>query len=252
MNKLKQYLNNLPDYLVKSLQTEFQKLHKQYFLGHWEPGQLDGGRFAEITLRIVELKNTGNFTPIDTQLNRLTIIRSAEQNTSLPYSLRFQIPRISGLILDFRNNRNVGHVGNIDVNEMDSTFILHSANWIVSELIRLETNMSPVEAQKEIKKIIERKVPLIEELGGRLKILNSKLNINEKILVICYQKFPSWISDKNILDWTEYNTHNSGRFYQYLTELSKDSFIDFRNNKAILTSKGLRWVEKNIKFDLEI
>ena len=51
----------------------------------------------------------------------------------------------------------------IDVNEMDSTFVLNRTNWIVAEFIRLETQMSPDDAQAEIKKIIERKVPIVEK-----------------------------------------------------------------------------------------
>ena len=35
MNPLTQHLNNLPSELVNALQTEFQKLHQQYF---WESG----------------------------------------------------------------------------------------------------------------------------------------------------------------------------------------------------------------------
>lgn len=252
MNPLKQHLKNLPSGLVDALQVEFQKIHEQYFLGRWEPSQLDSGRFAEATLRIIEQKDTGHFTAVGVQLNRVAIVQSAERNTVLADSLRFQIPRLAGLILDFRNNRNVGHLGSIDVNGMDATFVLHSANWIVAELIRLETQMNPEEAQSEIKKIIERQVPIIEDLGGRLKILDPKLSVQDKILAICFQKFPEHIQDKDLLSWTEYDPRHSSRFYQYLKQLSRDSLVDYRNGKVILTKRGILWVEKNIKFELEL
>ncbi len=250
MNPLTQHLNNLPSDLVNVLQTEFQKLHQQYFLGQWEPSQLDGGRFAEAVLRIVESKDRGTFTAIGKQLDRQKITRSAEQNVKLTDSLRFQIPRLGELILDFRNNRNVGHLGAIDVNEMDSAFVLHAANWIVSELIRLETQMSPDDARAEIKKIIERKVPIVEEIGGRLKCLNVDLGVKEKSLVFCYQKYPEQISLDDLFDWTEYS--NKGVLRKQLAYLNKDGRIDFRNDIARLTKRGLLWVEKNISFELEI
>lgn len=252
MNPLKQHLSKIPEILVDILLKEFQKLHTQYFLGHWEPTQLDGGRFVEAVLRIVEQKNTGNFTAIGTQLNRLSIMRSAQSNITLSDSLRFQIPRLASLILDFRNNRNVGHIGNINVNEMDTSFVLQSANWIVAELIRLETQISPDEAQSEIKKIIERKVPIVEILGERLKILDPKLNILEKILVVCYQKFPEHILEDDLLNWTEYSIHNRGRFSKYLKQLNENCLIDYRYRTAVLTKRGVLWVEKNIKFELEL
>lgn len=250
MNPLHQHLNKLPNDLAGALREEYQKLHSQYFLGRWEPSQLDGGRFAEVVLCIVELENTGNFTPIGTQLNRQVIVRSAEQNTTLPDSLRFQIPRLAELILDFRNKRNVAHLGKINVNEMDSTFVLHAANWIIAELIRSETQMSPDDAQEEIKKIIERKVPIVEEIGGRLKCLDTNLDVKRKVLVFCYQKFPSGISLDDLFNWTEYS--NRGVLRKQLADLNKDGRIDFRNDVARLTKKGLIWVEKNISFELEV
>lgn len=250
MSALGIHLKSLPNELILNLEQEFQKLHQQYFLERWEPSQLDGGRFAETILRIVEHKDGDNFTPIGTQLNRQAIIRSAEQNTAITDSLRFQIPRLAGLILDFRNNRNVGHLGLINVNEMDSTFVLQAANWIVAELIRLETQMRPEDVQAEIKKIIERKVPIVEEIGGRLKCLDTGLNVKQKVLVFCYQKYPAQVSLDDLFDWTEYS--NKAVLRRQLASLNKDGRLDFRNDCARLTKRGLLWVEKNINFALEV
>ncbi|MDO8451258.1 MAG: hypothetical protein Q7S76_00125 [bacterium] len=245
-----QHLNNLPADLVTALQTEFQKLHQQYFLGKWESAQLDGGRFGEAVLRIVQHKDTGTYTAIGTKLNRKSIVGSIVKNTALPESLRLQIPILAELVMDFRNNRNSGHLGTIEVNEMDSAFVLNATNWIVAELIRLETQMSPADAQAEIKKIIERKVPIIEEIGGRLKCLDPKLGAKEKVMVFCYQRYPSAISLDDLVDWTEYK--NKGVLRGQLEELNRDGRLDFRGDVAQLTKKGLLWVEKNIPFELEI
>lgn len=250
MNLLTQHLNSLPNDLVTALQVEFQKLHQQYFLGKWEPAQLDGGRFAEAILRIVQYKDVGTYTPIGTQLNRKSIVGGVAKNMALPESLRLQIPALAELVMDFRNNRNSGHLGAIDVNEMDSTIVLNAANWIVAELVRLETQMSATEAQAEIKKIIERRVPIIEEIGGRLKCLDSKLDAKTKAVVFCYQKYQETISLDELVDWTEYT--NKGVLRSQLAGLNKEGVIDFRNDEARLTKKGVIWVEKNIKFALEM
>lgn len=242
MNPLKQQLNNLPSDLVDVLQEEFQKLHTQYFLGRWEPSQFDGGRFTEAVLRIVEYKDKNIFTPIGTQPNRNRISSSAEQNMALASSLRLQIPRLSGLMLDFRNNRNIAHLSAINVNEMDSVFVLQAANWIVAELIRLEAQISAEEAQEQIKKIIERKVPIIEDIGGRLKCLNPSLGLKNRILVFCYQKYPESISIDDLFDWTGYS--NKSVLKDKMVELDKDGKIDFCNNSVRLTKAGLLWVEK--------
>ncbi len=252
MNPLIQHLSKLPSDLVLALQVEFQKLHEQYFLGRWEPSQLDGGRFAEHIFRVIEYKQKGTFTPVGTTIPRVTIYTSASQDTNLQESVRFHILKMADLILDFRNKRNVAHPGLVNVNEMDSTFVIQSANWIIAELIRLETQMSPADAQAEIKKIIERKVPIIEEIGGRLKILNPSIDIREKVLVICYQKFPEKISEDTLLDWTEYDVKHKSRFRSYLNELNSDKRIDYKNGEIVLTRRGMLWIEKYLSFEIEV
>jgi hypothetical protein len=250
MNPLKKHLNNIPIELVDVLQVEFQKLHQQFFLGKWEPSQLDGGRFAEIVFRILEFKQSGIFTPIGEQIDRLKICRSISNDSKIPESIRFHILKLADLILDFRNKRNVGHPSPVNVNEMDSNMVLQSANWIVSELICLETKVSPADAQNEVKKIIERKVPLIEDIGGRLKCLNQKLKAKEKVLVFCYQKYPTPTTLEDLAAWAEHS--NKTVLRKDLVKLSKDCLIDFRNDLAVLTKKGILWVEKNINFEIEL
>ncbi len=250
MSFLLTHLKNLPEDIVGELEIEFQKLHQQYFLGKWEPSQLDGGRFAEHVFRIIEYKQNQTFTPIGITISRLNIFNSASQDTNLPESIRFHILKLADLILDFRNKRNVAHPGTINVNEMDSTFVVQASNWIVAELIRLETQMSTDEAQEEIKKIIERKVPIIEEIGGRLKCLNPKLEAKEKAMVFCYQKYPGKVTLTELVDWMEYS--NKGVLRKQLLELNKDGRLDFRDDTAQLTKRGLLWVEKNISFELDI
>jgi hypothetical protein len=247
---LKIHLRSLPDELVDNLQKEFQKIHEQYFLEKWEPSQLDGGRFAEAVLRIIEYKDRRAFTRIGKQINRKKIVSSANKNTKLPESMRLQMTTLAELLLDFRNKRNVGHLGLIEVNEMDATFVLNASNWIVAELIRLETKMSPNEAQKEITKIIERKVPIVEEIGGRLKCLNPKLNIHEEILVLCYQRYPTKIDENDLFNWIKYS--NKTYFKKYLERLDKEDLVDYCDGIVTLTKRGLIWVEKNIKFELEL
>jgi hypothetical protein len=250
MNPLAQHLAKLPADLVGVLQDEFQKLHQQYFLGRWEPSQLDAGRFAEIVLRILEYKDSGIYTPIGTQLKRLSIVAAIQKNKKIEESLSFHVLGLAELILDFRNKRNVAHPGQIDVNEMDSAFVLSSVNWILAELVRIETKMNPAEAQAEIKKIIERKVPIIEEIGGRLKCLNPDLDAKQKTLVFCYQKYPTRISLDDLCDWTEYS--NKGVLRNHLNVLNREGKIDFRDGQACLTKLGILWVEKNIPFEIEV
>lgn len=242
-------LQNLPQELVENLIKEFNDLHKNYFLGKWSPSQLNGGRFGEIVIRILEHKNSATFTPIGTQIPRLQIVNQILQNVALDNSFRIYIPNLTGILMDFRNSRNVAHPGTIEVNGMDSSFVISAANWIMSELVRLEGQTTPDEAQAIITRLIERKIPLIEDYGDRLKILNPNLVSKHQVLVYCYYKYPSIINDNDLFSWVD--EKNKTRFKNSLKELDKDKLIDYYEGESKLTRFGLKWVEKNIKFDLD-
>ncbi len=244
------FLPSLPTVLVNALEEEFRKLHQQYLLGRWESSQLDGGRFGEIVFRILEFKDARTYTPLSSHINRETIVHILENNTSLYYSLRLTIPKLAALIMDFRNNRNVAHVGEVTVNAMDSSFVVHASNWIMAELVRTEAHLSPEEAQNEILKIIERKIPLIEEIGGRLRVLDPRLTVKNRILVFVYQKYPTATSEGNLRKWVE--EANRSRFRKYLINLHNESLIDFHDGMVTITKRGVIFVEKNISFELVI
>ncbi|OHA54146.1 MAG: hypothetical protein A2991_02630 [Candidatus Terrybacteria bacterium RIFCSPLOWO2_01_FULL_58_14] len=244
------HLSQLPASLVAELQKEFQKLHQNYFLSKWQPSQLDGALFCEAIYRILEYKDQGGYTRIGFKLNRFSVEASIRKNKNLPESVRLHVLKLLDLVFDFRNKRSVGHLGIIDVNEMDATMVLQCANWIVAELIRLETSMSPEDAQNEIKKIIERKVPIVEEIGGRLKCLNPGLKAWEQALVLCYQKYPEAIALDDLFNWIGYS--NKGVLRSELAKLDKDGRLDFRDDRATLTKKGIIWVEKYISFEIVV
>lgn len=82
-----------------------------------------------------------------------------------------------------------------------------------------------------------------------MKCLDPKLGAKEKAMVFCYQKYPHEVSLDNLTDWMEYS--NKSVLRKELSGLSRDGRLDFRDDIAQLTKKGLLWVEKNISFKLE-
>lgn len=147
--------------------------------------ELNGGRFAECVLRLVQYLDNPPYTPFGTPLQSDAIIKSAERNTLLHESLRFFIPRTARIILDIRNRRGVGHVGgDINPNLSDSLFIARSADWIVTEIIRLYNNCSIENAQKIADSINEVNLPIVADIDGFVRIQNASLDFRSKTLII--------------------------------------------------------------------
>ena len=156
----------LPNEIVTHLLNEYQEIKQQLALHKFRPSELNGGRFAECVLRLVQHLDNPPYTPFGKFLaNSDTIIKRVETNTSLHESIRIHIPRVARILLDVRNRRDVAHVGgDVNPNLSDSLLIAQNADWILTEIIRLYYNCSMENAQKITDSINEVNLPIIADL----------------------------------------------------------------------------------------
>jgi hypothetical protein len=135
LNQIKQQLESTFDrQLLDKLFESHQLLTEHYYLGRYRPCALEGGRFAEVSLRMLQQALTGTFIPLGTHIQDFTReTRSLEQlNRALKESLRIQIPRTIQIMFDIRNKRDIGHVGgDVDANYSDATLSLTAGNWVL-------------------------------------------------------------------------------------------------------------------------
>jgi hypothetical protein len=170
-------LKNIPNELSKRIYNEYLKLESRFSRQDWSPAELNGGRLAEMVFRYLEWKQKGSYTSIGNQIDRQGIYNSIFQDSSLPEGIRFHVLKLADLIFDFRNKRDVAHIGiDIDVDEMDSRLIMRMATWIISEIIREVSNLTPSESQKLIDQLTAEMYPLVEEIDGDLVVLANNLN----------------------------------------------------------------------------
>ncbi|MBH8575850.1 hypothetical protein I8752_23185 [Nostocaceae cyanobacterium CENA369] len=242
--------SKLPKDILIVLLNEYQNIKQNFFLKKFRPTELNAARFSECILRLIEFLDTGSFTPFGKQLDTQKIINRVTSNTNLPESIRFFIPQLTRVLLDIRNKRNVAHVGGeVDPNYSDSLFVTHSADWILIELIRNYHTNSIDEARKIVASINETKIPLITEIDGFIRIQNTKLNSEEKTLVILYYKQPDKIIDSDLTKWIKY-TNISRYRTQILKALDDKALIHYENRFCVILPKGIVWIEKNINLEL--
>ena len=104
-------------------------------------------------------------------------------------SIRLHIPRAIRVVDDVRNKRDAAHLADdIDPNLQDASLVVSNLDWILAEFIRLYHKVSADEATKIIDGIITRKVPVIEDFDGFLKVLNPALKVSGYILVLLYER----------------------------------------------------------------
>jgi len=255
INQIKSQLkNNFSDELVDNLISCYLLTKEKYYLGDYRPSSLEAGRFSEIILRMLQKHTTNTYTPLGQQLpNFVNEIRKLEQlpKANFHESIRIQIPRTLQVIYDIRNKRDIGHVGKeISANYTDATMSSTSCSWVLAELFRLfNVTNNLADAQKMVNSIVKYNIPIIQDFNGFKKILNTKLTLKQKILVILYTGAEEGYETKKLILWLK----NVGKqqIYNALNYLEHtNAFIHRDESQCYITDAGRKFAEKNIEFKL--
>jgi hypothetical protein len=231
---------SLPQDILTELFKEFKLIKQNFFLSRFQPAELNGGRFAECILRLLEFVDSGTYTAFGSQIKSSdSIVNRLQNNVDLPNTLRFHIPRLIRVILDLRNKRDVAHVGGeVSPNYSDSLFIVHSVDWILTEIVRHYHSCPIDEAADIVSAINEIQISIIDEIDGFMKMLDTSLKTSDMVLVFLYSKQPRKVLEQDLRKWSEYK--NSTHFREkILMKLHKDALIHFSDGTCTLTRKGI-------------
>lgn len=242
-------LVNIPPFLRDELVVAYSLIVTNYCEERWEPSELNGGKLCEVVYTIIRGHVDGIFpTTLSKPTNMVDACRSLEKSpATFPRSVRVQIPRMLMALYEVRNNRGVGHVGNdVNPNQMDATCVLYMSKWIVAELIRLFHNVDTETADAAIDAIVERMLPVVWKVGDRFRILDTKMTMKEKTLLLLYHN-PSYLKESELFEWVEHSNASSYR-KDVLQVLHKDKFVEYDEKKRLvhLSPKGIAHVEKVI------
>lgn len=242
----------IPGELVEGLVKEYESLKAQFALGRFRPAELDGGRFCEYMVRILQHLDGRIYTPLGTSLPRTGEFLEGLSKSSVLNgdTFRYFLPRLVLLLMSIRNRRDVAHVGGeVSPNFADARFICNCADWIMTELIRGFYQCSPDEAKDIVAQLNNTRLPIVEEIAGIRRVLNTSLDTKHKVLVLLYHEYPSSLTEGELRTWLKYQ--HSSRFRTSILEvLDKDALIVYQGNVCQLTRKGIKYVEENIPLEL--
>ncbi len=239
--------DQVPEDLLEKLNDIYTKLKQNFWLGKDEECIEKVGKFVEIIIRILEHITLGKYTPLEDNLKVSETLRNFENlpRQNFPESIRIMIPRVLYSLYTFRSKRGGAHIKEVNPNHIDATYIISASDWVIAELIRLYHTRNVDEIEIIINSIVDRKIPILEEFGDDLKILDPSLSVPDKILVILYKKYPNAVSTDELKRWikTKSRTHISTA----LKRLDDNGFIYRKDKQNILTRKGIIYVENKFK-----
>ena len=252
--KVKQQLENIFNKeLLNKFFESYQCLTEHYYLGRYRPCSLEGGRFSEVGLRIIQQAIFGTYIPLSDHIKDFTAeILKLERSDKSQFieSLRIEIPRALQLVHDIRNKRDIGHIGgDVNANYSDATLSLTTCNWIMTELLRLYYTSDINTAQNLANSITKIRVPLVQEFSGFLKILKPELTLPDKILSLLYYRGSDGATVDELHSWLP--RAKIGHMRITLQRLEHDrAFIHMADSSCFITDTGRRYAEANIPFDL--
>jgi hypothetical protein len=236
-------LAGIPAGLRDPLLEEYRGLSDAYAQGRWKSASLDAGRFCEVVYSIIDGALSGSFSTAPSKPpNFPQSCRELENRAPIAvgdHALRLLIPRILVGMYDVRNNRNVGHVGgDVVANHMDATLVWGTASWVLAELIRIFHSVSTIEAQNSVDMVVERRVPLIWEIGSMRRVLDVKMSAREKALVLLYGQV-GWVATGTLAEWAKYSNCSVFRT-KVLVPLADELLVELDGAKdsAIITPLG--------------
>jgi hypothetical protein len=248
INKVKDHLlETYPQELVDSILDSYTELARNLTRNKIRASEVEGGRFCEATIRMLQYKTTGAYTPIGTSLNldtEINVLRNLS-TASFDDSIRLHIPRTIRVIYDIRSKRDSAHLGNIDTNLMDGTLVLNCCKWILAELFRMESQISVEGAQRIINNLVKKEVPIIQDFGNFEVILNAQLTARGRILALLYNRGEKGATRTELSSRLPPKMRN--QLGTQLSRLQHDkSFIHRDKNRIYITRSGEEFVEDNI------
>lgn len=236
----------LPTTLIGPLLGSYTEIKENFYLGKHEPAELNAGKLCEVVFRILEQEAHGKHTPLGTSVKPFDAkCRSFESVTTAKESVRFHLPRLLVAVYDIRNKRGVGHVGGeVNPNVADATLVATAADWVMAELIRLHYGCSLAQAQQWVDGLVQRRLPLVYEVGGKKRVLNPALGFQERVLLLLAGEHPGGLSEGDLLAWTEHSNGSSFRS-KILGALHKKKLIERHEGTCSILPPGLRVVEDN-------
>lgn len=247
-------LGAIPQSLRDELFFEFNHLLANYREGRWGSAELNGGRFCEIVYPILQGHVSGTF-PVKAQkpANMVDACRGLEKAdaTKFPRSVRIQIPRMLIALYEVRNNRGVGHVGgDVDPNHMDASVVVAIARWVVGELIRLFHEVDIAVATKAVDAVVERKLPVIWEIGGKKRVLAPNLSMKEKMLLLLYGA-SAGAQESDLVDWLEHSNASVFR-RDVLRRAHKEKLIEYesKTGTVYISPLGVKYVEEKLPLEV--
>lgn len=179
----------IPSDLARDLLHYFFNLAKECQTHDLEKSSV--GKFVETVVQLLQALD-----PLRTSYDRS--VKQVEKELLVTYEsrsvlgindeARLGLVRVARAIYALRSKRGIVHKNQIDPNMFDLKYIYQSAQWVVTELVRLGGSLSIAEAGQLVEQIQRPIIPIVEVIMGRPLVLHD-VRVEEELLLILLELY---------------------------------------------------------------
>ena len=128
---------------------------------------------------------------------------------------------------------------------MDATLVLHAAQWVMAELVRIFHNTDILTATAIVNSLVDRTVPLIWQAGDVTRVLDPKMSLSDQTLLLLYAA-PKGLSDKQLAQSLEQG--KLANYRRVLSRLHSERRIEYNRDsgRVIISPTGISHVESQL------
>jgi len=219
----------------------YVEMQKRFFVGDWQPAELDGGRICEAVARAVYQLDSGTTThsqlpnELCEKIEDLANLRSH----NLTHADRVHICKAISLVYKFRSSRGSVHISpHYSADFMDSMLMVHAGKWILAEFLRLAWNKDKAVIAATIANIVQFEYSLIHELDGIPLVLDESVTAQQEVLLLLNHATGQRLSKNELRSQAKNSTVSA--FNTAVTRLTKSNEIRVTSTpgELALTPKG--------------
>ncbi len=242
--------------LTNQLLSEFLDLERRFVLADWEPATLNGGQFAEIVARIIYHIDSGTLNlkkELDQCLKWVEDENSSNVHSFPVRRAALHLCKALRMVYKLRSQRGAIHIDpEYTANELDSMFIIATARWIMSELLRVFWRGSTAVVAKTIREIVRFSVPAVLSIDGRNLVLRTDCTVEEEVLILLQRAGEDGESRNELGKAIPKSAPSTTLALQSLCSPEKREVLKKKDGRYVLTPNGQKRVQTELSGKLII
>lgn len=238
----------LDPFLASQLLDEFISAERRFIQRDWEPAQLDGGQFCEISARVIYHLDSGNLNLNKEFDSCLQYIEEDKNKHAIqPRRDALHIAKVLRTIYKFRSQRGAVHISSTYTpNHMDSKLVIEGVRWTMNDLLRLFWRGDRETVAKAIRELLQFDVPCIGKFEDVLLVQRTDLTPEEEILVLLHYAGEEGFSRSAIGKAARLPAPTITRALQSLTSPKMRQAIQLGNGNYRLADLGAKRIREQL------